>query len=104
MSVDTLVRPGGALGLRLELELVDARQRPQGVARQADPVHAAMGEFELRHLRPAGHGTALDEPYQHYQSMAALGARDIRAMQQVEMVYAPAVGDEGKSWQRGASR
>ena len=38
------------------------------------------------------------------QSMAALGARDIRAMQQVEMVYAPAVAVEGKSWQRGASR
>ena len=38
------------------------------------------------------------------QSMAALGAQDIRAMQQVEMVYAPAVAVEGKSWQRGASR
>jgi IMP dehydrogenase len=35
------------------------------------------------------------------QSMAALGARDIRAMQQVEMVYAPSVATEGKSWQRG---
>lgn len=38
------------------------------------------------------------------QSMAALGACDISAMQQVEMVYAPAVAVEGKSWQRGASR
>jgi IMP dehydrogenase len=38
------------------------------------------------------------------QSMAALGARDIRAMQRVEMVYAPAVAVEGKSWQRGAAR
>ncbi len=34
------------------------------------------------------------------QSMAALGAPNIRAMQQVEMVYAPAVAVEGKSWQR----
>ena len=34
------------------------------------------------------------------QSMAALGARDLRAMQQVEMVYAPAVATEGKAWQR----
>jgi IMP dehydrogenase len=33
------------------------------------------------------------------QSMAALGAADIRAMQQVEMVYAPAIAVEGKSWQ-----
>ncbi len=38
------------------------------------------------------------------QSMAALGARDIRQMQQVEMVFAPAVAVEGKSWQRGGSR
>jgi len=35
------------------------------------------------------------------QSMAALGARDLRAMQQVEMVHAPSVASEGKSWQRG---
>jgi IMP dehydrogenase len=34
------------------------------------------------------------------QSMAALGAHDIRAMQRVEMVYAPAVAVEGKSWQQ----
>jgi IMP dehydrogenase len=34
------------------------------------------------------------------QSMAALGAADIRAMQQVEMVYAPAIAVEGKSWQQ----
>ncbi len=34
------------------------------------------------------------------QSMAALGARDIREMQEVEMVYAPAVAVEGKSWQQ----
>ena len=35
------------------------------------------------------------------QSMAALGARSIREMQQVELVFAPAVSSEGKSWQRG---
>ncbi len=35
------------------------------------------------------------------QSMAALGARDVRAMQQVQIVHAPSVGAEGKSWQRG---
>jgi IMP dehydrogenase len=34
------------------------------------------------------------------QSMAALGARTIVQMQRVEMVYAPSVGTEGKSWQR----
>jgi IMP dehydrogenase len=34
------------------------------------------------------------------QSMAALGARTIADMQQVELVYAPSVATEGKSWQR----
>ena len=34
------------------------------------------------------------------QSMAALGARTIRDLQRVEMIYAPAVATEGKSWQR----
>ena len=33
------------------------------------------------------------------QSMAALGARTIAEMQQVELVYAPSVQTEGKSWQ-----
>jgi IMP dehydrogenase len=33
------------------------------------------------------------------QSMAALGARTIQEMQQVELVYAPSVQTEGKSWQ-----
>jgi IMP dehydrogenase len=34
------------------------------------------------------------------QSMAALGARTIRDMQRVELVHAPSVQTEGKSWQR----
>lgn len=33
------------------------------------------------------------------QSMAALGAPDLAAMQGVEMVYAPASANEGKAWQ-----
>ncbi len=33
------------------------------------------------------------------QSMAALGARSIREMQAVEIVHAPSVATEGKSWQ-----
>ena len=35
------------------------------------------------------------------QSMAALGARTLAEMQRVEMVFAPSVAVEGKSWQRG---
>ena len=33
------------------------------------------------------------------QSMAALGARTIREMHGVEMVIAPSIVSEGKSWQ-----
>ena len=33
------------------------------------------------------------------QSMAALGARTIAEMHQVEMVIAPSIATEGKSWQ-----
>jgi IMP dehydrogenase len=36
------------------------------------------------------------------QSMAALGARTIREMHDVEMVVAPAVAAEGKAWQLAA--
>ena len=35
------------------------------------------------------------------QSMAALGARTLREMHSVEMVIAPAIATEGKSWQLG---
>jgi IMP dehydrogenase len=34
------------------------------------------------------------------QSMAALGARTLREMQAVELIYAPSIQTEGKSWQR----
>lgn len=34
------------------------------------------------------------------QSMAALGARNVREMQRVELVFAPGVASEGKSWQQ----
>jgi transcriptional regulator with XRE-family HTH domain len=56
---------GRALGLRAELDLVDPRRR--GVVRDADPVHAAMGEALARGLARTDREIALDEPYQHYQ-------------------------------------
>src|SRR4051794_30888687 len=72
ISLEAAVRLAMAFGLRLELELVDARKRT--IVRQslsADPVHSAMGEFEAGHLRDAWSGRkmgiGLDEPYQHFQ-------------------------------------
>lgn len=64
VSLEACVRVSVALGL--ELDLTMAQRRP-AVARDEDPVHAALGEIEARQLRPFGHVVRLDEPYQHYQ-------------------------------------
>jgi DNA-binding XRE family transcriptional regulator len=67
-SLEAIARLAQGLGLRIETELVDPRQR-RG-ARQdlsVDPVHSAMGEFEARHFRALGVAVGIDEPYQHYQ-------------------------------------
>ena len=65
-SLETYARLSTALGLRLELALVDPRRRT-GPSREADLVHAAMGEAEARRLRAHGFDVGLDVPYQHYQ-------------------------------------
>jgi hypothetical protein len=66
-SLEAAARVGSALGLRLELDLVDPRSRQRPVSSAADPVHSAMAEFEARWMRPYGFGLGIDEPYQHYQ-------------------------------------
>jgi transcriptional regulator with XRE-family HTH domain len=63
----TYVRLAEALRLRAELRFVDPRRRDGAAQRQADPVHAAIGEIEAEHLRALGFRVSLDEPYQHYQ-------------------------------------
>jgi IMP dehydrogenase len=60
----------------------------RAVAARADPLRP--GRDDARHAEPRG---ALR------QSMAALGARTIREMHEVEMVIAPSIATEGKSWQ-----
>jgi hypothetical protein len=66
-SSEAAVRLASALGLRLQFELVDPRKRADAPLRAADPVHAAMGEFEAARLRSLRYPVGLDEPYQHYQ-------------------------------------
>src|SRR5437773_336591 len=66
-SSEAAVRLASAMGLRLEFELVDPRRRGQAPARSVDPVHAAMGELEVAHLRGHGYQIGVDEPYQHFQ-------------------------------------
>lgn len=65
-TLDTYVRLGAALGLRVDLAFDDPRatSRP---ARSQDPVHAAIvEELAVRHSAP-GRIVAVDEPFQHYQ-------------------------------------
>ena len=61
VSLESVLRLVGALGLKLEWELVDPRSRP--VRERQDTVHSAMGEFEARHFRPMGFLVSIDEPY-----------------------------------------
>src|SRR3990172_8266604 len=65
-SLETYARLATALEMRLELGLVDPRRRT-GPSREADLVHAAMGDAEARHLRSLGFDVGLDVPHQHYQ-------------------------------------
>ena len=65
-SLETYARLATALEMRLELGLVDPRRRT-APSREADLVHAAMGDAEARHLRSLGFDVGLDMPYQHYQ-------------------------------------
>jgi hypothetical protein len=56
-----------ALGRRLEIQLVDPRQKAARPDLARDVVHSAMGEFEAAHLRRTTARVGIDEPYQHFQ-------------------------------------
>lgn len=58
-------RLGVALGLDARFSL--AHERAAAALRDADAVHAAMGEVEAVRLQGHGHQVLLDEPYQHFQ-------------------------------------
>ena len=77
---------GVALGLDARFALTN--DRAPAAVRDADTVHAAMGEVEASRLRERGHAVLLDEPYQHYQfaGRADLVAidRDRRALLHLE--------------------
>jgi transcriptional regulator with XRE-family HTH domain len=88
ISNEAAIRLSTALGLRLEVDLVDPRRRDGRAVRQVDLVHSAMGEYELRLLRALGFPTAVDDPYQHYQfaGRADVAAWDLgrRALVQID--------------------
>ena len=66
-SLQMAARLTTALGLRLEVDLVDPKKRGGRLDRQLDVIHSLMGEVEAARLRPYGFPVGLDEPYQHYQ-------------------------------------
>ena len=66
-SLEAYARIALALGLRPDLLLGDPRRLGRRDRGGEDLVHAAMGELEVRRLRPAGCRVAIDEPYQHFQ-------------------------------------
>jgi transcriptional regulator with XRE-family HTH domain len=65
-SLETYARVAGALSLRPDFRLIDPRHR-EAAPRQADIVHAAIGEVLATRLVNFRHPVALDEPFQHYQ-------------------------------------
>src|SRR5262245_1932785 len=54
ISSESAVRLAAALGLRVELQLIDPRRRDQRPSLSADPVHSFMGEFEAAHFNALG--------------------------------------------------
>ena len=66
-SLDTYVRLCDALGLTLELAILDRRRVGPSASASRDIVHAAMAELEVARLSALGLRTGVDEPYQHYQ-------------------------------------
>jgi len=61
-------------------------------AKQNERLEPLVGEWNVAMVMPGEEAP---------EELPDIGARTIREMQQVEMVYAPAVQTEGKSWQRG---
>lgn len=85
-SLDAYVRISLAFGW--EPQFLLETPRIPGALRDADPVHAAMGEIEAAHFRGLGYEVRLDEPYQHYQfagrADAAIIDRERRALLHLE--------------------
>jgi len=65
-SLETYVRLGAALGLRLDLSLEDPRAKAP-VGRAQDPVHAAIVEALAARYGAQGRRVGADEPFQHFQ-------------------------------------
>jgi transcriptional regulator with XRE-family HTH domain len=65
-SLESYARAAVALGLRPELLFVDPRRLPAD-GRQADAVHAWMGDAEAARFQGHQFPVSVDEPYQHYQ-------------------------------------
>jgi hypothetical protein len=87
-ALESYVRVGVTLSLRLALTFEGRRSSGLPEVQDRDFVHAAMGELEARHLTTFGLRVAIDEPYQHYQFAGRADVvawdRERRAMLHIE--------------------
>jgi transcriptional regulator with XRE-family HTH domain len=102
-SIDRWVAVSMALGLELEMGLIDPAHRGRSASRIDDPVHAAMGEIELARLGRLGIPAAVEEPYQHFQFAGRADVvgwtHDPPALLHLEnRTRFPTVGDVAGSW------
>ncbi len=78
-TLETYVRLGAALGLRLEVALEDPRTMARP-GRAEDPVHAAIVEVLTARYAAQGRLVGADEPFQHFQFA---GRADVTAVDPV---------------------
>lgn len=102
-SIDRWVAVSLALGLELEMDLVDPARRGRPTGGTEDLVHAAMGEIEVARLSRFGISTAIEEPYQHFQFAGRADVvswtLDPPALLHLEnRTRFPTVGDVAGSW------
>jgi transcriptional regulator with XRE-family HTH domain len=101
-TIETYARFAAALGLRLEVCLVDPRTKARP-GRAEDPVHAAIVEALAARYAVQGRLVGADEPFQHFQFA---GRADLTAVDQVgaDLIHhevktaIPNVGELAGAW------
>lgn len=101
-TLQTYARLATALGLRLEVDLRDPRQR-HVPPRAEDPVHAAIVEGLAARYASQGRLVAVDEPYQHFQfagraDLAVVDPAGPALLHHEVKTAIPNVGEMAGSW------
>jgi len=101
-TLQTYARLATALGLRLEVDLCDPRQR-HVPPRAEDPVHAAIVDGLAARYASQGRLVAVDEPYQHFQfagraDLAVVDSAGPALLHHEVKTAIPNVGEMAGSW------